>query len=282
MLPIADLQSAKGFRQVATSLQTSGFAVMVGHGIEARDFQQLYESWNQFFTKADKKSFTADSTSQSGYFSIQNAERAVAAKEQDLKEYFQFWPGTTIPTPQKQLTLQIYDQMFDIAQRILTALQDHLPASTWTRLESPLAECLSREDTMIRLLYYPPLSGNEPADAMRAAPHEDINFITLLPAASQQGLEIKPKQSDWQQVETSSDSIVVNIGDMLKELTDHKLPSTTHRVVNPAKEARQMARISAPLFCHPDPSLRLSPEYTAGDYLRDRINEINAQTMKIN
>ena len=105
---------------------------------------------------------------------------------------------------------------------------------------------------MIRLLYYPPLSGNEPADAMRAAPHEDINFITLLPAASQQGLEIKPKQSDWQQVETSSDSIVVNIGDMLKELTDHELPSTTHRVVNPAKEARQMARISAPLFCHPD------------------------------
>ena len=94
MLPIADLQSAEGFGQVAASLQTSGFAVMVGHGIEARDFQQLYESWNQFFTQEDKKPFTADPISQSGYFSIQNAEQAVTAKEQDLKEYFQVWPGS--------------------------------------------------------------------------------------------------------------------------------------------------------------------------------------------
>ena len=117
---------------------------MVGHGIEARDFQRLYESWNQFFTQEDKKPFTADPTSQSGYFSIQNAERAVAAKEQDLKEYFQFWPGTTIPTPQKHLTLQIYDQMFDMDVRIALAIAEIGQAAE--KLETKVQHLYSAKD----------------------------------------------------------------------------------------------------------------------------------------
>jgi isopenicillin N synthase-like dioxygenase len=50
--------------------------------------------------------------------------------------------------------------------------------------------------------------------------------------------------------------VVVNIGDMLQRLTNHVLPSTTHRVVNPAPERRGFARYSTPFFLHFNPDYR--------------------------
>lgn len=267
---------------MAESLHESGFAVLVGHSITTTQLIQFYQSWDEFFVAANKQPYTVDPVTQAGYFSIEDAEKAKAARAQDLKEYYQFWPGTRLPEAQQAVTLGLYDQMYDLAIDILGALQNYLPDSLWQGLEKSLPHYLSRQDTMIRILRYPPLTGREPPDAMRAAPHEDINFITLLPAATQTGLQIKPSNADWQPVNAPPGAIIVNIGDMLQELTGRLLPSTTHRVINPADMSQHQPRITAPLFCHPEPSLRLSPEYTAGDYLRERLNEINTQPLRLN
>ena len=279
MLPVADLQSTDGHRQLAQSLHESGFAVISGHGIPANQLAAFYENWNNFFLESDKTTFKADPATHAGYFSLENAETAKSAAAQDIKEYYQFWPGGPLPDSQRQLTLQLYDLMYELATTVLAVLQRYSADTLWARLERPLADYLSRPDTMMRILRYPPLTGSEPTQALRAAPHEDINFITLLPAATQSGLQIKPRKSDWQPVDTPDGAIIINIGDMLQELTDHKLPSTTHRVINPKGIAGHQARVSAPLFCHPEPSLRLSDQYTAGAYLRERLNEINPKQM---
>ena len=128
---------------------------------------------------------------------------------------------------------------------------------------------------MLRILRYPPFTEIEPGRAIRAAAHEDINFITLLPAANQSGLEIKPKGEDWTSVEAPAGSIIINIGDMLQELTQGMLPSTTHRVVNPDGADTGSARLTAPVFCHPYDDLVLSERYTAGQYLYERLAAIN-------
>ena len=280
MLPVADLQSPDGPRQIAESLHESGFAIICGHDIPAAQLSAFYESWSNFFLRSNKAPFKADPTTQAGYFSLEDAETAKFAVTQDLKEYYQFWPGGQLPDSQKERTLQLYDLMYELATTVLAVLQEYSEEAMWARLEKPLPDYLSRSDTMIRVLYYPPLKATESTQALRAAPHEDINFVTLLPAATQSGLQIKPKESSWQSVNAPEGAIVVNIGDMLQELTAHKLPSTTHRVINPVGNAGRQARVTAPLFCHPESSLQLSDRYTAGSYLRERLNEINTRQLR--
>ena len=165
--------------------------------------------------------------------------------------------------------------MYELATTVLAVLQDYSEEAMWVRLEKPLPDYLSRSDTMIRVLYYPPLETTESPEALRAAPHEDINFVTLLPAATQSGLQIRPRQSSWQSVTAPEGAIVGNIGDMLGNI-DFNID----RVINPVGNAGRQARVTAPLFCHPESSLQLSDRYTAGSYLRERLNEINTRQLR--
>jgi isopenicillin N synthase-like dioxygenase len=124
---------------------------------------------------------------------------------------------------------------------------------------------------------------------IRAGAHEDINVITLLLGAEEAGLEVKEKDGSWLPINPPAGSLVCNIGDMLQRLTNHRLPSTTHRVVNPAPERRGFPRYSTPFFlhfnsdylvetlpncvdaAHPD---RYPQPITANDYLQERLREI--------
>jgi isopenicillin N synthase-like dioxygenase len=108
--------------------------------------------------------------------------------------------------------------------------------------------------------------------AVRAAAHEDINLITLLPAATQPGLEVQDLKGNWHKIECDPGTIVVNVGDMLQEASGGVFKSTTHRVVNP--EGENVARYSIPLFVHPRSECVLSKKYTAGQYLDERLKEI--------
>lgn len=280
MPPVVDLGRSSGAREVADSLRNSGFAVITNHPIPLPGFRELFDAWGSFFRSSRKTDYPADASSQAGYFSPEQAETAIGSPDRDLKEYFQYWPDTALPPETRKLTIRIFDQMFSLAGDILSSLERQTSASLWQRLPTPLGHCLSRSDTMLRILRYPPLRGDEPRNAIRASAHEDINFITLLPAASEAGLEIRPRGQDWQPVEAPEGAIIINIGDMLQELTDGVLPSTTHRVVNPRPGTAHRARLTAPLFCHPEPDLVLSDRYTAGEYLTERLNEINPEALR--
>ena len=142
-------------------------------------------------------------------------------------------------------------------------------------------------NSILRCIHYPPIT-NEPKSAIRAEQHEDINLITLLVGASADGLQILTKQNEWVGVTSLPEQIVVNVGDMLQRLTNNRLRSTTHRVVNPARDLWHTSRFSMPFFLHPQSEMSLSSlescidaqhpkaydDVTAGEYLDERLREI--------
>ena len=116
----------------------------------------------------------------------------------------------------------------------------------------PLPLMLEGSDhTLLRVLHYPPLTGDEEPGAVRAAAHGDINLLTILPAATEPGLQVMGKDGEWHDVPCDFGLLIVNIGDMLEEASGKYYPSTLHRVLNPTGQAATKSRISLPLFLHP-------------------------------
>ena len=148
-------------------------------------------------------------------------------------------------------------------------------------------EKIHNGNSILRAIYYPPIT-QEPASAIRAEQHEDINLITLLVGASADGLEVMDTAGNWVAVKTAPTEIVVNVGDMLQRLTNNVLCSTTHRVVNPPREKWHTPRFSIPFFLHPKSEMSLNclsdcitesnplayEPITAGEYLDERLREI--------
>lgn len=130
------------------------------------------------------------------------------------------------------------------------------------------------EKTLLRILHYPPLEGDEELGAIRAGAHEDINLLTVLPAANEPGLQVKTKEGDWLDVPCDFGNLIINIGDMLQEASGGYYPSTTHRVINPEGADKTKSRISLPLFLHPKPEVVLSERHTANSYLMERLREL--------
>jgi isopenicillin N synthase-like dioxygenase len=142
-------------------------------------------------------------------------------------------------------------------------------------------------NSILRPIHYGPII-DAPANAVRAGQHEDINLITLLMGASAEGLEVLDKQNNWIPITALPNQLVVNVGDMLQRLTNNKLKSTTHRVVNPPKEKWGFPRYSIPFFLHPISEMRLDclphcidsehpkqyDDISAGDFLTERLIEI--------
>lgn len=275
-----DYKSGTAARDITQSFLESGFAAIENHPVPLDMLKSLYEQWEDFFTSDHVETFATDVDSQSGYFSMTQAETAKGSEKQDIKEYYQYWPGDRLPDETREITLAYYDTLFDLAGKILGAVQEHTDKELWTHADRPLADYLSKKQTMVRILRYPPLTGEEEPGAIRAGAHEDIDFITLLPTASAAGLEIKPRGTEWQPVVAPDGAIIINIGDMLQELSGMQLPSTTHRVVNPEGADVDRPRLTAPQFCHPYPETVLSERYTAASYLKERLNEINTTDLK--
>jgi isopenicillin N synthase-like dioxygenase len=139
----------------------------------------------------------------------------------------------------------------------------------------PLPEMIKNsKNHLLRILHYPPLKGNEPIDAIRGAPHEDINLITLLVAGTEPGLQVKDTLGNWHNITCDVGSIAINTGDMLSEVSSGYFPSTTHQVINPNNKIKNQSRYSMPLFLHPRDDVQLSTRYTAREYLQNRIKEI--------
>ena len=116
--------------------------------------------------------------------------------------------------------------------------------------------------------------GTEEPGAIRAAAHEDINLLTILPASNEPGLQVKGSDGEWMDVPCDFGTLIINIGDMLQEASRGYYPSTTHRVINPTGGSAAKSRISLPLFLHPRPDVVLSERHTAHSYLMERLREL--------
>jgi isopenicillin N synthase-like dioxygenase len=256
------------------SLLETGFAVLEKHPIPVSLIFETYAEWVTFFNSGKKAEYTYSEDTQTGYFPLR-AEKARDASVSDLKEFFHYYPTRgSLPDCARTATPELYRRLTDLGSELLDWIESCTPARVREHFPLRLSEMIrNSEATLLRILHYPPLKGDE-GTAVRAAAHEDINLITLLPAATEPGLEVKDMQGQWHAVSCDPGAIVVNSGDMLKVASEGYYPSTTHRVANPVGVDAQRSRYSIPFFLHPRSDALLTKERTAHSFLQERLQEL--------
>lgn len=287
-------------QQLGKAYEEVGFAAVKNHGIPDDLIADLYKYVQQFFSlPADtkRKYEVPGLAGQRGYTSF-GKEHAKGSDAPDLKEFFQYGQEVEDNDPvQKEYpsNVQVKDisELNSTFQKAYRAFEKSGKASLQAIAlflgldEYYFDEHIHNGNSILRAIHYPPIT-SEPKSAIRAEQHEDINLITLLVGASADGLQILTRQNEWVGVTSLPEQIVVNVGDMLQRLTNNKLKSTTHRVVNPPREKWHTSRFSIPFFLHPKGQMNLAcldgciddkhpkayPDATAGEYLDERLREI--------
>lgn len=280
-----------------------GFVAIKNHGLSDELRHKLYQVIQDFFALPEEVKKQYDSAAlhgQRGYTS-KGKEHAKGRTTGDLKEFYQIgqivedddpvknvypdniWPSE-LPEMQRYAS-QAFKTLESAGQQILKAVALYLDLA-----EDYFDAKVHNGNSILRAIHYFPIENPDsiPADAVRAAEHGDINLITLLMGASAEGLEIQRRDGKWFPVTALPEQIVVNVGDMLARLTNDKLKSTIHRVVNPPKEKMKTSRYSIPFFLHPRSEMDLTcldscvsaehpkqyTDMTAGEFLDERLAEI--------
>ena len=287
-------------KELGKAYEEIGFVAVKNHGLSDALCNELYAQVKGFFTlsKEEKETYEIEGLAgQRGYVSF-GKEHAKNKNEGDLKEFWHFGQTVEDDDPIKEeypdnvqvnelpefnaVGREVYQKLEETGREMLRAIALHLNLD-----ENYFDAKIHNGNSILRPIHYPPIT-HEPKDAVRAAEHEDINLITLLMGASADGLQVLNKSGEWISVTALPDQIVVNVGDMLQRLTNNKLKSTTHRVVNPPREKWGTSRYSIPFFLHPrsEVSLNCLPscisesnpknfsDITAGEYLEQRIIEL--------
>lgn len=272
---VVDFTSKTAPADFAAGLKEIGFAVISNHPISQALVDNAYSVWGDFFKSHEKHDFAFDRKTHDGYVSSELSETAKGYSVKDIKEFYHYYAGRRCPASCRDVTVALSEALTSMAGTLLSWIEDNAPESVRKNFSMPLCDMIkSSELTLFRMIHYPPLSGHEPEGAVRAAAHEDINLITLLPAATAEGLQVKDADGNWLDVPINPGWIIVNVGDMLQECSGHYYPSTSHRVLNPTGEAAKQSRLSMPLFLHPRDEVVLSKRHTAGSYRIERYKEL--------
>ncbi|RKQ71135.1 isopenicillin N synthase-like dioxygenase [Litorimonas taeanensis] len=285
---------------IGDSFRETGFAIISDHTISSDVIESADKAAIDYFAlPAEVKKSYADP--EDGYqrgHSPMGTENAKGKSEADLKE---FWhTGRALPegSPYRKTmkdtphvaevpgfdaaTRALYESLDAFGVELLRAIALYLDLEeNWfdTRVDNG--------NSILRLLHYPPQLTPPPEGTERAGAHEDINLITLLLGAEEAGLQAKHRSGQWLDVNAPNGAVVVNSGDMLQRLTGGVLPSTTHRVLNPAPERAKHPRYSKPYFLHPNNDFKIEmlesckerggvaeTPITASEFLTERLIEI--------
>ena len=286
---------------LGASFAEYGFAVVADHALDAARIAAALADAKTFFAlpEAVKRQYHHPGTGGARGLTPFGVEAAKGAASVDLKEFWHVgrelpeghpyrrfmrdnvWP---VETPGFKANIYgMYEELDALGRKILKAIARYLDLG-----DAYFEDKVEMGNSVLRLLHYPPVPADAPG--VRAGAHEDINVITLLLGAEEAGLQLKEKDGSWLDIAPPPGALVINIGDMLQRLTNHVLPSTTHRVVNPAPERRGFARYSTPFFLHFNPDFPIetlpstitpdNPDRYAGktilaeDYLTERLREI--------
>lgn len=272
-----DMKSETFVQDFVSSLRNTGFAVIVNHDIPKDRIDNLYTKWAGVFNDQKvKEIYLFDKKTQAGYFPFKS-ENAKGSTKKDLKEFWHIYCNRkdwkeSVPLLADPSVKWLFLPLQKLAINLLEILEAQTPGE-FSNNKGWANAVKGSENTLFRILHYPPIGEN--AEGVRAEAHEDINLITLLPSATAPGLQVKDANGNWHDVGVSGDNaIIVNVGDMLQELTNGYYVSTTHRVLNPTGEDALKSRYSAPLFLHPQSDFMLSSRHTANSYLMERLREL--------
>ncbi len=307
-IPVVDLQEylrgSQGQKEafvgrMGDALKDMGFFALQNHGVDYRLIEKAYQLAAAFFDlpESNKRSYEdLELKGQRGFTSF-GREHAKDHKAPDLKEFWhvgrelnpgnpllEVYPPNVWPKeiPEfKEVMLELYRQLDVCSMQLLEACSLYIGES-----KDLLPSMAKDGNTILRIINYPEVPADRDPQSIRAGAHEDINFITLLCEATAGGLELLRRDGTWLPIHALKGQIIVDTGDMLQNLTNGLLKSTTHRVVNPGNSRER--RFSMPFFVHPRSEVDLSPlprsiqrlnekrypNITAGEYLNQRLREI--------
>ena len=290
----------KFIKEIGAAFEDIGFVALSGHFLEDELVDKLYGEIKEFFHQPQeiKDKYEIEGIGgQRGYTSF-GKEHAKGKKEGDLKEFWHFGqyvendPELEAEYPDNVSVEELpdfnavgketYQKLEKTAKYVLRALALHLDLE-----ETYFDEWIKNGNSILRPIHYPPIK-EEPKNAVRAAAHGDINLITLLMGAHGKGLQVQNHEGEWVDAIAKPDQLIINVGDMLSRLTNNKLKSTIHQVVNPPKELWGTSRYSIPFFMHPKSEMPLNclencidenhpkgfEDTTAGEYLNERLIEL--------
>ncbi|HEY8930218.1 MAG TPA: 2-oxoglutarate and iron-dependent oxygenase domain-containing protein [Mucilaginibacter sp.] len=299
-----DSEQRKQFSEdIGRAFNETGFVTVTNHGLDKALIDKLYEDVKALFAlpEAVKDKYEVPGLAGQRGYTGKNKETAKGFTAPDLKEFWQIGQTVTDDDALKAeyppnlevdelpsfnaTTLEVYKKLEWAGQHLLQAISVYLGLP-----ENYFDDKVHNGNSILRTLHYFPITDPDalPAGAVRAGAHEDINLITLLIGASADGLELLTREDTWFPVKAFGEDLVVNVGDMLQRLTNNKLKSTTHRVVNPPRELMKYSRYSVPFFLHPKADMDLTclpqcineehpkqyDDITAGEYLDERLREI--------
>lgn len=300
-------QKQKFVEDLGEAYSNIGFVTIKNHGLTDELSDSLYKTIKDFFALDDETKQKYEDpvlAGQRGYTG-KGKEHAKGRTTGDLKEFYHvgqevldndsikeeypdnIWP---VELPEfKKIALEVYQTLENTGKQMLRAIALYLGLE-----ENYFDDKVHNGNSILRPIHYFPIEdpSQVPDDAVRAAEHGDINLITLLMGASADGLQVLRKDGKWIPITAVPGHLVVNVGDMMERLTNDKLKSTIHRVVNPPKEEMKMARYSIPFFMHPRSEMDLSglkncvtkenpkkyPDITAGEFLNERLVELGLKS----
>ena len=290
----------KFVKEIGAAFEDIGFVALSGHFLSDELVTELYSEIKKFFQlpyEVKEKYEIKGIGGQRGYTSF-GKEHAKGKKEGDLKEFWHFGqyvennPKLAEEYPDNVAVAELpsfntvgketYQMLEKTAQYVLRALALHLDLD-----EMYFDKYIKNGNSILRPIHYPPIT-EEPKKAVRAAAHGDINLITLLMGAHGKGLQVQNHEGKWVDAIAKPDQLMINVGDMLSRLSNNKLKSTIHQVVNPPKELWGTSRYSIPFFMHPVSEMPLNcldncidennpkgfEDTTAGEYLNERLIEL--------
>jgi isopenicillin N synthase-like dioxygenase len=284
-------ESAGFARDIAAAYAEYGFVIIQNHGIDKALIERCLDCFRRFFAlpAEEKLRYRIPNGGGARGYTAFGIETAKGAQHSDLKEFWHVGrelppghPFNDVMAPNiwvdsipgfRETTLALYREFDRLGLRLLSAIARSvsLPANYFD-------DKVDLGNSVLRVIHYPPMPP-EPTASVRAGAHEDINVITLLLGAEEGGLEVLHRNGTWLPVNPPPGSLVINVGDMLQRLTNHVLPSTTHRVVNPKPERSRFPRYSTPFFLHfnPDYEIKTLPGCISAERPNRYPEPLNAQ-----
>ncbi|MBL3655016.1 isopenicillin N synthase family dioxygenase [Fulvivirga sediminis] len=298
-----DAERKQFVEDLGNAYNNIGFVAIKGHYLTNEMSETLYASIKKFFALPDevKQKYEIEGLAgQRGYVG-KGKEHAKGRKTGDLKEFFHIgqevkdgdsikdeYPDNVAVNEQPEfleIGIEVYEKLERTGVEMLRAIALYLGLE-----ENYFDDKVRNGNSILRPIHYFPIEKPDevPEDAVRAAEHGDINLITLLMGASADGLQVLRRDGVWIPITALPEQLVVNVGDMLERLTNKKLKSTIHRVVNPPKDQMKSSRFSIPFFMHPRSDMDLTcldncidanhpkqfDDITAGEFLNQRLAEI--------
>lgn len=276
-IPVLDLEplmtggdTSKLAAEFAKAYGETGFGYVINHGIDPELRASIFAASKQFhgLPEVQKQAIALNKTHR-GYIAINtstdvNSDLAEVTKPNQSASFMMMRedsvadPNTYLSGPNQWPDLAEFRKTCEAYTTAMTALGQKLMALALEAIgatDHSILEAFQPPTLWLRLLHYPPQSPQAPEDLYGSAPHKDFGCLTLLAQDDVGGLQVQTPAGNWVDAPPMENAFVVNVGDMLHRMSNGKLLSTPHRVIN----ATGRERYSVPFFFDPHVSTDIAP-----------------------